>query len=208
MLKVNNLSCFADRLLFEHLCFELNTSQVLHIQGDNGAGKTTLLHCLQGVHAFEKGEIEWFGEPIDRIQSVLGYDVFFQGVQLALKLNLTPMESILLWYRTLCHSDQDNSNSAGLNTTLQSLLSRMNIPLDHRLNSQLSSGQQRRLTLVKLAITDAKVWILDEPYACLDTQGVTLLNGLIDEHLDRDGSVIMTSHQSLTLNHPITALKL
>jgi heme exporter protein A len=61
----------------------------------------------------------------------------------------------------------------------------------------LSQGQRRRVALARLAVESEPIlWVLDEPFDALDTNGVQRLNELLAEHLQRGGSVLITGHQS------------
>jgi heme exporter protein A len=55
---------------------------------------------------------------------------------------------------------------------------------------------------------DAKLWILDEPFTALDTQGIELMSKQITQFLGTGGSVVMTSHQVLHLDYPTDELTL
>ncbi|MDO6749269.1 ATP-binding cassette domain-containing protein, partial [Gilvimarinus sp. 1_MG-2023] len=63
--------------------------------------------------------------------------------------------------------------------------------------NQLSAGQQRRVGLSRLAIVPAPLWILDEPFTALDVAGVAWLEARIQQHVARNGAVIITSHHAL-----------
>ena len=64
---------------------------------------------------------------------------------------------------------------------------------------QLSAGQNRRVALARLWFKcDAKIWILDEPFTALDVDGIALIEQTIEAFLKRGGSVLMTSHQTLS----------
>jgi heme exporter protein A len=68
----------------------------------------------------------------------------------------------------------------------------------------LSQGQRRRVALSRLALdTQPTLWILDEPFDALDTDGIATLNALLTQHAQRGGSVVLTSHQALTLTQPV-----
>ena len=60
-----------------------------------------------------------------------------------------------------------------------------------------SQGQRRRVALARLLVSDARLWILDEPLTALDVGAVALIQELIAEHLARQGMVIFTTHQPL-----------
>ena len=55
---------------------------------------------------------------------------------------------------------------------------------------------------------NAQLWILDEPFTALDTQGIDLLSKQITKFLNSGGAVIMTSHQRLDLDYPTDELTL
>jgi heme exporter protein A len=62
---------------------------------------------------------------------------------------------------------------------------------------QLSQGQKRRIGLARLTLaTEAKVWILDEPFNALDRHGVAVLNRLIEQRVASGGAVLLTTHQA------------
>ena len=73
----------------------------------------------------------------------------------------------------------------------------------------LSAGQKRRLTLARLALDPATLWILDEPATNLDAEGFALVEQLLREHVARGGIAIAAAHQRLLANEPcMSALEL
>jgi heme exporter protein A len=70
----------------------------------------------------------------------------------------------------------------------------------------LSQGQRRRAALARLAVSDAApLWILDEPFAALDTPAVELVRSLAGQHLAGGGMVVITSHQDVRIAAPAQA---
>jgi heme exporter protein A len=63
----------------------------------------------------------------------------------------------------------------------------------------LSQGQKRRTALGRLLLSTAKLWILDEPFVALDTAAQKVLTEVLNEHLNRQGMVLLTSHQAVSL---------
>ena len=63
----------------------------------------------------------------------------------------------------------------------------------------LSQGQKRRVALASLWLSEAKLWILDEPFSALDTAAVLLLAGRIGEHLANGGMAVLTTHQEVAI---------
>ena len=72
------------------------------------------------------------------------------------------------------------------------LLGREDLPA-----AQLSAGQQKRIALARLWLSQAPLWILDEPFTAIDKKGVEILTALFDEHARQGGIVLLTSHQDV-----------
>jgi heme exporter protein A len=53
--------------------------------------------------------------------------------------------------------------------------------------------------LARLAVSETKLWILDEPFTALDVGAVQLLESLIAEHVSQGGAAIVTSHQAMQI---------
>jgi heme exporter protein A len=65
---------------------------------------------------------------------------------------------------------------------------------DDALARQLSAGQKKRLSLARMWLSPAPLWLLDEPYANLDLDGIALVNALVSEHLADGGAALVTTH--------------
>ena len=59
---------------------------------------------------------------------------------------------------------------------------------------QLSAGQKKRLSLARLWLSPARLWLLDEPYANLDLDGIDLVNRMVQAHLRDGGAALVTTH--------------
>lgn len=172
----------AGRTLFADLSFTLRHGDVLHIEGVNGAGKSTLLRALVGLVQLQSGTVEYHHEDW-RAQLV------FMGHKAGIKAELTALENVTLQARIGGYTHVDPWE---LLATV-GLLGLEDLPA-----GQLSAGQQRRIALTRLWYSDAPLWILDEPFTALDTDGIELLQQRFAEHTAAGGAIIMTSHQSLT----------
>ena len=65
----------------------------------------------------------------------------------------------------------------------------------------LSAGQKRRLALGRLLITEAELWILDEPFTSLDRHGIEIVERLLDAHVAAGGMVALTTHHRINFDH-------
>ncbi len=73
--------------------------------------------------------------------------------------------------------------------------------------AKLSAGQKRRVILAGLFVSDAKLWLLDEPFTALDPKGVEIVEQRIKKHSEQGGICIFTTHQDSVLeNQRVLAL--
>ena len=59
---------------------------------------------------------------------------------------------------------------------------------------------KRRLALASLLLTSAEVWLLDEPQAALDQQGIERFEQMLNQHLHAGGMAVMAAHHAVKLN--------
>jgi heme exporter protein A len=186
MLEAAELECErGTRTLFRGISFVLRPGELLRVAGGNGRGKTSLLRILAGLAAPNAGEVRWKGEPIARLREDYARELVYIGHAAAVKDDLTPSENLAIACRL---AGRDSSDAA-----LRSALERLGVPeLPVR---KLSQGQRRRAALARLLVSDAPLWLLDEPYSALDSQGVSALNERIGEHTAGGGALVYTTHQ-------------
>lgn len=180
-----------DRVLFSKLNFELEAGQVVQIEGANGSGKTTLLRIICGLFLPESGEVRWSGTNILKNRAEFQVELMYLGHAQGVKGDFTPLENLNFF-----KSVSLNSNQLPINEILQrvGLSGFEDVP-----SRTLSAGQRRRISLGRLLLTDAKCWILDEPFTSLDRQGQELVEELLVQHTDNGGMVLITSHQRINL---------
>ena len=201
MLTAVDLSCERDeRELFTHLGFEVSPGDVLHVQGANGSGKTTLLRILCGLNSDYTGTILWHGRDRREVHEDFCAGVFYLGHSPAINKTLTPMQN-LRWY---CAS-RGFADDAAMTQALSALglAGYADVPC-----YQMSAGQQRRVSLARMQLAPAKLWILDEPFTALDRRGVAELEARIGAFAERGGAVLLTTHHPLQLAHPMQAINL
>lgn len=187
MLEVINLSCVRDeRTLFSALSFGVAAGDIVQIEGPNGAGKTSLLRLLAGLSRPESGVIHWQGAAITQQRDRWHRDLLYIGHHAGVKAVLTPLEN-LAFFHAECRQEQHFSALESVD-----LLGYEEVPV-----AQLSAGQQRRVALARLWLSQAPLWILDEPLTAIDKSGVEKLMMHFTQHADNGGMVILTTHQDL-----------
>jgi heme exporter protein A len=193
MLSVTDLACSrGERTLFRQLSFSLAAGQWLHVTGDNGAGKTTLLRTVAGLAAPDHGSVQWQGRPIRGQRPAFHRALCYLGHHTAVKEELTPLENL----QTSAALD----GQAVDDTQARAALKALGLAGVGRLPTRfLSAGQKRRVLLSRLLLRPATLWVLDEPFAALDTAAVDWLGRQLAEHLARGGMALLSSHQPVPL---------
>lgn len=186
VLEVAGLSCYRNsRILFQNLDFKLASGELLNLVGQNGSGKTTLLRILCGLREPDAGTI----------QSVYkAGQIAFSGHNTAMKNDLSVLENLRFWRAV--HTSENTVDLEGLLTTFNLL---------HLANNRfhtLSAGQKCRTRLAVLMINPKPIWLLDEPFTSLDSEGVDLVQHMIITHLRNHGTVIVSSHARMHIAWP------
>ena len=200
-LKVSNLCCARDdRILFKDLSLEVSSGQLLLLEGRNGAGKTTLLRILSGLRQADEGEIFWNEQKISDLGFEFYQDVSFMGHHNALKSDLTSRENL----------EVSIALSAGSEVGIEQALEDVKLAgYEDEFVKKFSAGMKRRLAIAKLLVLDTPLWVLDEPFTSVDVNGIQMIEGFIEKHLQKQGLVIMTSHHEVNIDSQyINKLKL
>ena len=196
MLEVSNLTAIRDdRVLFENLQFEIKPGELVQIEGRNGTGKTTLLRIVTGLGDIEEGIIKWKGEEVEKSRDVFHQDLLFLGHQTGVKRELTALEN-LRFYQSI-HNNRSSEEEIFAALAQVGLAGREDVPV-----AQLSAGQQRRVALARLWLSNQILWILDEPLTAIDKQGVKVLESLFASHADNGGIIVLTTHQDMFADSP------
>jgi heme exporter protein A len=188
LLTVNDLRFERDDIaVINDACLTLDDGEILQIEGPNGSGKTTLLRILTTALQPNGGEILYQGQILSECRFDYLSNILFLGHQSALKLTLTAEEN-LSWIT----SELPGSVSVLNALERVGLRGYSDIPCH-----SLSAGQQRRVALARLLLSNAKIWFLDEPFAALDGQGVQFVEQCMERHVNGGGAVMLTTHQPI-----------
>lgn len=196
MIKVTSLSFSysEDKApLFADVNFFINEGHGLHIRGANGKGKTTLLKMLAGIFQPHTGKISYYGKDIAKDLLPYQQNICYIGHKFALNPTLTIKENC-----SFSHHWQTDTifEKALLHFGLKKFA--------NEICANLSQGQRRKVSLLKLMVTKASIWLLDEPLVGLDEEAINSLIACFNTHLAKGGSLILTSHQQLLLGSHVT----
>ena len=188
MLRVENLCCArGPRELFRGLSFAAGPGEWVRITGANGSGKTTLLRALAGLTRPESGTIGWNDAgPLAESRAYVGHAPGFKDT-------LTVAENLALGWAL-------DGEPAADAREIVSALARAGLEHQRHLAvARLSQGQKKRLHLARLTRSTRRLWLLDEPTAALDDQGVGLFADVVSDHLRRGGIAVVATHLPLPI---------
>lgn len=162
--------------------------ELLALMGPNGAGKSTLLRILATLLEPSEGRAEVLGlsptEAPDDVRRRTG----FLAAQGYLYDQLTAREN--LRFAAMMSGVEDWETKA------DAALSRVGLERAAGLEVRgFSSGMRKRLALARLLLRPLDLVLLDEPYASLDTEGIGLVDDLVEEMQTEGRTVLLASHQ-------------
>ncbi|XP_045128416.1 ABC transporter G family member 20-like [Portunus trituberculatus] len=177
-------------MVLENLNMRVPQGAIYGLLGPSGCGKTTLLGCLVNRLHLDKGAIFLFGfSPGTSESAVPGHRVGYMPQELALYQEFTILETLHYFGRIHQMSSGHITRRTGF------LINFLDLPNPARLISQLSGGQQRRVSLAAALLHEPELLILDEPTVGVDP----LLRSSIWEHLlevcnSGNTTIIITTH--------------
>lgn len=186
----------SKQLVLHDVSFQLESGEIMHIQGQNGSGKTSLLKLLAGLLYPDTGHIMYEGIDIWTDIAVYQQKICYLGHKNGVNPNMTVWEHCQLDWASLVDAEQSIKSLA-----LWSVRDRA--------YATLSAGQKRRVALLRLCLSPARLWLLDEPLVTLDPEGVAWLLTALHQHIEQGGQVLYSSHQPLAWHgseHQVYAL--
>ena len=178
-----------EKKIFENINLSLNPGNITILKGRNGSGKTTLLKTILNIIEPSFGSIYWKGKSLKKNL----YDFYNHVTYIADKTTsitkLTVKDNINIWNKIFL----SNINNSQIETALKTL--ELENYLDHKVGT-LSFGETKKLEFLRLIIENKKVWILDEPLSSLDEDSVELIKQTFEDHANKEGSIIFSSHQN------------
>ena len=176
-LDVQNLTkSFGSTVLFEDISFSIAERQRVGLIAKNGTGKSTLLSILSGKEGYDSGDI------IFRRDLKVGF--------LEQTPTFQPDDSVL----DACFNHQGNEEKI---LKAKQILTQLKIRDLQQPMSQLSGGQQKRVALANVLITEPDLLILDEPTNHLDLEMIEWLEGFLNRG---NKTLLMVTHDRYFLD--------
>ncbi|MCK8624243.1 ABC transporter ATP-binding protein [Apilactobacillus xinyiensis] len=189
-LKVSNLvGGYSQVPVLKKVSFDIKDGELVGLIGLNGAGKsTTINHIIGLLHPFS-GDININGvsskDDIEKYKQQIAYipeaPILYEELTLKEHIEMTMMA-----YNLDAHEAWNKANN---------LLKRFR--LDNKLDwfpSNFSKGMKQKVMIVCAFITNAKLFIIDEPFLGLDPLAVNDLLDLINKQKQNGSSILMSTH--------------
>lgn len=202
-LSVENLTkSFGDRVLFSDVTFGIDQGQKVAIVAKNGAGKTTLLNCLMDKESIDRGNIVFrngikvaFMEQAENLPSDKTiYDVIYDHSSPKLRLIKSYNEALERNdEKALSNLFQEltDLDAWDLESQVQQFLSVFKLEDPNQKIGSLSGGQKKRVTLIKVLLSDADFLLLDEPTNHLDLDMIEWLESYLS---NSKSTLLMVTH--------------
>lgn len=205
MIQTNQISfSYGSQMQFLFPDISCNDGETLLITGNSGKGKTTLLHLLGGLLKPEKGSITISDTNIaslsdKKLDQFRGKNIGLVLQQSHFVASLSVLENITLasWLAT---GNKEEEKAKNLLEALD-LTDQM-----HKKTSQLSIGQQQRVSIARALINSPKVLLADEPTSSLDDENASRVAELLSKlSKEFQAALIIVTHdqrlKSLFSNH-------
>ncbi len=184
-LDIQNLTkSFGELLLFENLNMSIGEGQRVGLIAKNGTGKSTLLSIINGNEGYDSGDI-----------------IFRKGLRVGYLMqspNFNPDESVLdACFRTTIKEDDDRAEREAKMLKAKQILTKLKIRNLEQPMRELSGGQQKRVALANVLITEPDLLILDEPTNHLDLEMIEWLEGFLSRG---NKTLLMVTHDRFFLD--------
>jgi len=178
-LKLSNVTkAYKGQSVLCGIDLNVEPGSIIEIQGNNGCGKTTLLSIMLGFEKPNSGIVE----GLTLGQGISGYinrPILFN--------DLTIIENFYYFFM-LAQKDID----------IEDLLDRLhylNIKNENKKTKHISTGMQKKVSILRSILTKSSLYIFDEPFSGLDTESIQKIKQLfIKDVQEHNSSIIYTNH--------------
>jgi glutamate/aspartate transport system ATP-binding protein len=195
MISIKNVcKWYGDFCVLHECSTDIQRGEVVVICGPSGSGKSTLIKCVNGLEAFQKGEIVVDGTSVaarntnlSKLRSRVG--MVFQHFELF--PHLTVVQNLILAQRMVLRRGKLEATAKGLK-----LLEIVGLETHaQKFPVQLSGGQQQRVAIARALAMDPVAMLFDEPTSALDPEMIKeVLDVMVT--LAREGmTMIVVTHE-------------
>ena len=187
---------FPGVLALDNVSLSIERGEVHALLGENGAGKSTLMKILSGAYKKDAGETIFDGQPVQinspRQAQELGVSIIYQ------ELNLVPQLSVA---ENIFLSSLPMKNPACIDwkrvySDAQTIIDSLEVDINVRSRiSSLGIAQQQMVEIAKALNHQAKVIVMDEPSANLDSDAMVRLGALLYRLKEAGHTILLSEHR-------------
>lgn len=170
--------------------------RLVAVVGPNGAGKSTLLKAVLGLVRPLSGRVTILGEPLARARRLVGYVPQRESVDWDFPIDVLGVALMGRYGRLGLFRRPGKADRAA---ALESLEQMGIAELADRQISQLSGGQQQRAFLARALCQDARVYLMDEPFAGVDAATETAIVEVLRTLRNAGKTVVVVHHDLQTV---------
>ncbi len=183
LIEVTNLTkSFGEETVLKNFSMTLEEGEIVAVMGSSGRGKSTLLNILGGLDKEYSGTVQYAPEV-------------FRETEIPFPFVFQESHSLLPW-----KSVEENVRIAGKRLTqarIEEALTSVGL-FEHRKKKpgELSGGMKQRVSLARALVCNARVMLLDEPFASLDEEMRRKLQELIrDLSRSKNIAMVLVTHE-------------
>lgn len=194
--KFKSESGSEDLHILRGVNLEIHPAEMISIVGSSGSGKSTLLHILGGLDRPNSGSVYWNNESIyaykpDKLAEMRNRNVGFVFQFHHLLPEFTALENVMM--PALIHGESQKTAGYGAAGLLERF--GMSERLYHR-PSQLSGGEQQRVSMARALMNNPSIILADEPTGNLDEKNTEIILELLFELRDTENvSLVLITHE-------------
>ncbi len=199
IIKIRNLNFSYDKqVVLDDINLDYSSDEFLAIIGPNGGGKSTLLKLILGLLKPQSGEIKLFGKEPSEVSKFIGY-----VPQNFLSNQSFPMMVLEVVLMGLIDKKIFGFYSKDEKALALSALEKVGMrEFANARIGELSGGQRQRVYIARALCANAKVLILDEPTASIDTKGQAEIYEILKGINANGVGVVLVSHDlNIVLNY-------
>jgi len=197
IVEVRNLvKRFGELTALEDVSFKVNEGEIFGLIGPNGAGKTTTLRILATLLLPTSGYVKVLDYDVVREASKIRPLISYLAEDAGTYRNLTGYEYLSIVARIYFESRVDAEEAVEEAVKISGLSERITDKM-----KTYSKGMKRRIQVARTLMTKPKLAILDEPTAGLDVFHAQHVRRIVNAHVTEGGSVILSSHNMLEVEH-------
>ena len=180
-----------NKKLFNKISLTIENKSITGLLGANGAGKTSLFRAIAGLSRINTGKLMFYGQDVTDLsleeRSKLGLSYVPQENSLFEELSLIENIRLVmeLKFKKIVESKEKD---------IDKLFIKMGLTAKAKTKAKfLSGGEKRKAEIIRSILLDAKVILLDEPFAGVDPISVDEINKILKE-LSKEISIFISDH--------------